>query len=121
MQKAVKIVVFEVVGSPLCVASSDGQKVYDRLAAVLEKDLSVSLSFHNVTTLTSAFLNTAIGQLYGTFDEEQIRSLLKVEDMEKDDLELLRRVIDTAKLYFQNRENFDQAIREELEDEEGDV
>ena len=103
---------FEIVGSPLCVASSDGQKVYDRLAAVLKEGRSVILSFHNITTLTSAFLNAAIGQLYGAFSEEQIRSLLKVQDMQADDLMLLKRVVKTAKLYFKDPQKFDQAVRE---------
>jgi hypothetical protein len=77
MQKELTISIFEVVGSPLCVASSDGQKIYDRLSAALKEGRSAILSFHNVSTLTSAFLNAAIGQLYGEFNEEQIRALLK--------------------------------------------
>ena len=117
MAEDIKISIFGVVGSPLCVASDDGQKVYDRLNAALKANRDVALSFHNVTTLTSAFLNAAIGQLYGTFNEEQIRSLLKVENMEQDDLALLKRVVDNAKLYFKNPQRFNQAIRETLEDE----
>ena len=120
MQSDTTISVFGVVGSPLCVASNDGQKVYDRLAAALKAERRVVLSFHNVSTLTSAFLNSAVGQLYEAFSEEQIRALLKVEDMEPDDLELLKRVIDTAKLYFQDRQRFDQAVREALEDDDDD-
>ena len=121
MQKDIMISIFEVVGSPLCVASSDGQKVHDRLAAVLKEGRSVTLSFHNVTTLTSAFLNAAIGQLYGAFSEEQIRSLLKVQDMQPDDLALLKRVVETAKQYFKDPQKFDQAVRETLEDGRDDV
>ena len=117
MQKEITITIFEVVGSPLCVASGDGQKVYQRLVAVLQKDCKVALSFRNVTTLTAAFLNAAIGQLYGTFSEEQIRSLLKVEDMEPEDRELLKRVVETAKLYFKNPPRFEQVVRETLEDD----
>ena len=117
MSADVTISIFEVVGSPLCVASGDGQKVYDRIAAVLKQDRRVSLSFRNVSTLTSAFLNTAIGQLYGTFTEDQIRTLLTVEDMEADDIALLRRVVDTAKRYFQDPEKFNNAVREVLEDD----
>ena len=113
--------IFEIVGSPLCVASSDGQKVYDRLAAALKEGRGVTLSFHNITTLTSAFLNTAIGQLYGTFSEEQIRSLLKVQDMQSDDLALLKRVVETAKQYFKDPQKFDQAVRETLGDESDDA
>lgn len=119
MSQSVAISVFGVVGSPLCVASGDGQKVYDRLAATLRQNRRVVLSFLNVSTLTSAFLNTAVGQLYGEFEETHIRELLKVEDMEAEDLALLKRVVDTAKLYFKDPERFNQAARETLGGEDG--
>ncbi len=117
MQKEMVISIFEIVGSPLCVASNDGQKVYERLAAALKDGRSVSLSFHNISTLTSAFLNAAIGQLYGGFSEDQIRSLLKVQDMQPDDIALLKRVVETAKQYFNDPQKFDQAVRDVLGDE----
>jgi uncharacterized protein DUF4325 len=121
MQKEMTITIFEIVGSSLCVASSDGQKVYDRLAAALKEGKSAILSFHNVSTLTSAFLNAAIGQLYGEFSEEQIRALLKVQDMEPDDLALLKRVVETAKQYFKDPQKFDQAVRDTLGDDGNDA
>jgi len=104
MSKSLKLSIFEIVGSPLCVASRDGQKICDRLELALKEGLNVTLSFRNVTTLTAAFLNAAIGQLYGTFREEEIRSLLNVEDMQQDDIALLKRVVDTAKRYCQCRD-----------------
>ncbi len=119
MPENIQISMFEVVGGPLCVASNDGQKVYDRIAAALKADRSVTLSFHKVTTLTAAFLNAAIGQLYGTFSEEKIRLLLKAKDVEPVDLALLKRVVDNAKLYFKNPQRFNQVIQETLEDEDG--
>ena len=90
----------------MCVASSDGQKVYQRLAAALKADRDVLLSFRNVTALTAAFLNAAIGQLYGIFNEKHIQNLLKVEDVEQNDLALLKRVVDNAKLYFKDPQRF---------------
>jgi len=120
MQKEMTISIFEVVGSPLCVASSDGQKVYERLAIALKEGRSVTLSFHNVSILTSAFLNAAIGQLYGEFSEGNIRSLLKVQDMQPDDLALLKRVVETAKQYFSDPQKFDQAVRDSLGVESND-
>ena len=105
----------------MCVASGDGQKVYERLESGLKSGHRVVLSFRNVTTLTSAFLNAAIGQLYGTFNSEQIRSLLEVKDIEQDDLELLKRVIETAKQYFRDPEKFDQAVQDVLEEETDDT
>lgn len=116
MNKTVDISVFEVVGDALCVASNDGQKVYDRLFPALKKQSRTTLSFRNVTALTSAFLNTAIGQLYGEFSEEEIRELLAVKDIEPDDLALLKRVVDSAKQYFKDPGKFKQAIREAEEE-----
>ena len=121
MIKNVALSVFEIVGNSLCVASDDGQKVFNRLDVALKEGQNVTLSFRNVTTLTSAFLNAAIGQLYGTFTEDQIRSLLKVQDMQQDDLALLKRVVETAKHYFKDPARFEQAVRETLGDEGNDV
>jgi hypothetical protein len=121
MKTNLELSLYEIVGTPLCVASDDGQKVYDRLAAALEEGRSITLSFHNITTLTSAFLNAAIGQLYGKFTEEQIRALLKVRDMPPDDMALLKRVVETAKQYFKDPQRFDQAVREAMEDGSNDA
>jgi hypothetical protein len=114
MNEILELSIFETVGSPLCVASGDGQKVHDRIKTALAEGRNVVLSFRNVTTLTSAFLNAAIGQLYGEFTEEQIRSLLKVQDMQQDDIALLKRVVGTAKQYFKDPEQFDKAVCETM-------
>ncbi|MFQ5684466.1 MAG: STAS-like domain-containing protein [Candidatus Binatia bacterium] len=109
MEKSLTLSVLEVVGSPLCVASDDGQKVYQRIAAAIKEGQSVTVSFLNVSSLTSAFLNAAIGQLYGSFSENEIRAKLKVTDLEPDDRLLLKRVVDTAKEYFKDPERFKKA------------
>ena len=117
MSENIRISMLEVVGSPFCVASDDGQKVHKHLDAALRANQDVVLSFHNVTALTAAFLTAAVGELYGTFSEEEIRSLLKVEDIEQDNLALLNSVIKDAKLYFKDPKRYNQAIREVLEDQ----
>lgn len=116
MIEKILIRVFEVVGSSLCVASDDGQKVHDQIADAFKKDKNVTLSFLNVESLTSAFLNAAVGQLYAEFNEQKIKSSLEVADMEPDDLGLLKRVVDTAKEYFKNpdRAKAVRKAREEL-------
>jgi len=116
MSQSLALSIYEIVGSSSCVASDDGQKVHDRIAVALREGRRVTLSFRNVSSLTSAFLNAAIGQLYGEFTEEQIRSLLKVQDMQSDDLGLLKRVVDTAKQYFKDPQRFHQATRQALEE-----
>ena len=121
MSKNIRISMFEVVGSPFCVASDDGQKVHKHLDAALRTNQKVALSFHNVTALTAAFLTAAVGELYGTFSEEKIRSLLKVEDAEPADIALLDRVIRNTKLYFEDPKRFNQAVREVMGDDDDDI
>jgi hypothetical protein len=114
MEKGLIISPYEIVGSPLCVASDDGQKVFDRIAAALKEGKSITVSFRNVTSLTSAFLNAAIGQLYSSFSQEEIRARLKVKDLPPADLTLLKRVVDTAKEYFKDPDRFKKAERAAL-------
>ncbi len=114
MNEIITLPVFEIVGSSLCVASDDGEKVYERIRKAVKQERSVALSFINITSLTSAFLNAAIGQLYGEFSEEEIRAKLTVKDMEPDDLVLLKRVVETAKAYFKNPKLHNKATAEFL-------
>jgi hypothetical protein len=116
MSDSITVKVFEIVGNGFCVSADDGQKVHDQIAIALREGKKVNLSFLNVESLTSAFLNAAIGQLYGEFSEEQIRTGLSVKDMSNDDIALLIRVVDTAKQYFKYPERFKKAREEVLED-----
>jgi hypothetical protein len=105
LQKPLELSVIQQVGSPLCVASDDGQKVFDEVCFALKQQQPVQLSFFGVEILTAAFLNVAIGQLYGVFSHEQIQNLLQVEDIESNNLVLLKQVVDNAKAYFENLKN----------------
>ena len=120
MNDRILINIFEVVGSSLCVASDDGQKVFGRLRLALEQERAVTLSFNNVDGLTSAFLNAAVGQLYGVFSADHIRAYLQVRDMLPEDLVLLKRVVDTAKVYFKDPEHFQNVTREIMGDDDDD-
>jgi len=60
--------------------------------------------------MTSAFLNAAVGQLYGEFNEDVIREHLSVIDAEGDQLVLLKRVVDRAKEFFRDPEPYHAAV-----------
>jgi hypothetical protein len=115
MPEPVIIRVFDIVGTPLCVSSADGQFVFDKLAPLLREGRQVILSFAQVETLISAFLNTAIGQLYGDHElsEAKIRELLSVRDMAPEDVVLLKRVVENAKAYFRDPERFKRVTGQE--------
>jgi hypothetical protein len=118
MSKEVIVRVFDIVGGPLCVSAEDGQRVHNKIVPLLREGQKVVLSFEQVETLISAFLNAAVGQLYGEFPEERIRELVSVRDMDEEDVAVLKRVVENAKAYFKAPKQFDQAWKEELGDEE---
>lgn len=100
----------------LCVSADDGQKLHDAIFRYMKENQPVVVSFKNVETMISAFLNAAIGQLYGEFTDEQIRNLLSVREMQVDDLGLLKRVIENSKVYFANRRSFDDQWKEDSDE-----
>jgi len=112
MSQEIVVRVFDIVGGPLCVASDDGTLVHDKIAPLLREGKKVVLSFAQVETVISAFLNAAIGRLYGEFKEEEIRERLSVRDMPPEDLVLLKRVVDNAKAYFKDPKRFKGAVGE---------
>ena len=118
MKTPVIVRIFDIVGGPLCVSADDGQRVHDKIVPLLRDGKEVALSFEQVETLISAFLNAAIGQLYGEFPEDHIRELVSVRDMDEEDQAVLNRVVDNAKRYFANTSTVDKAWTEEVGDDE---
>ncbi len=118
MTEPITAKVTAIVGGGLCVSSEDGQKVHDKIVPLLREGRPVALSFEGVDTLISAFLNAAIGQLYGEFSEEQIRQLLSVKDMTQEDLGILKRVVENAKKFPFKKQANDATWKEVIGDEE---
>lgn len=118
MTEKITIRVADIIGSALCISSEDGQKVFDILKPLIESGKQVILSFERINTIISLFLNAAIGQLYGSFSEEQIQSQLEYSNMADDDREILERVVDNAQKYYANPDGYDEAWALESDDEE---
>lgn len=105
--------VCDIIGGPLAVAADDGQLVCDAVAAHLREGQAVQLSFDSVTTLTGAFLQAAIGQLYGTYPGSRIRCLLAVPDLSPDDQTMIEQAVQNAKAYYANPQAYDEAWKTE--------
>lgn len=109
--------IYQTVGSGICVATEDGDKVFTKLKSLLEAGKKVEVSFKNVETLTTAFLNAAIGQLYGgDFQPSVLVEGIKYSDITGSDTKLVDLVVENAKLYFQNPAQHDKALSEALEE-----
>lgn len=85
--------VSKVADSEWCVASVDGEKLSRKVISALRQDKKIVLSFDNVSALTPAFLNAAVGPIYGEFDENKIYDLFRVDHMSEEDMELLQYVV----------------------------
>ena len=104
------------VGDSFCVEAEDGQKVFEMIKKAFTEKRKVTLSFLNIEMLTTAFLNTAVGQLYRDFHEDEIRENLKVENISQSGLVSLKRVVDTAKLYYKDPEAMQRSINDIMGD-----
>jgi hypothetical protein len=109
--------IYELVGSNAAVSSATGQKVYNIIEKSIDKGLIANLNFANIDLLTTAFLNSAIGQLYSKFTSEKLQTNLKLSNIQNEDKLLLKKVTDRAKEYFKDKENLDNIIKDSLGDE----
>lgn len=111
-EEKVKIRVIEAAGSNCCVAACDGQKVHDRIADAFRNNRKIELSFAETDEITPAFLNAAVGQLYGTFPVELIENNLSFTDHDPEDEVALKRVMERAKSYFEHAYSCRKAFRD---------
>lgn len=102
----------EIIGSPLAMSSRDGQVVHGLVCEALEGGRQVILDFAGVSNMTSAFLNTAIGQLYGRYRESVIRSQLEIANVKPSQVGLVHASIRRAKEYFNDPEGTRRAYAE---------
>ena len=96
--------IIDVIDGAICVDAQDGEKVFEAIKDHLKNRENVTLSFEGVEFVISAFLNVAIGKLYGVCSEEEIKENFSVEHMKQEDVIKLKRAIDNGKAFYKNRE-----------------
>lgn len=110
-----ELMISKVIDGNTAIAPSKGEKVHDEIRKALINKETVFLDFSGMELMTTAFLNSAIGQLYSEFTTEVLRDQLKIKYISQGDAVLLKKVTDTAKLYFSNPEDFEGNINERLD------
>lgn len=108
----ITINIVNTIGDVYGVEAEDGQKVFELIVRAFNDKKKVVLSFQNIEMLTTAFLNTAVGQLYKDHTEDFIKESLKVSDISESGKVALKRVVDTAKLYYKDPEALKRSIDE---------
>lgn len=103
------LIVKNIIDSDIAVATDAGDKVFNEIVFHLSKKQPITLDFNDITILTTAFLNAAIGQLYSneSFSSEFLNDYLKVINVQSEDKPLFSMVIRSAKEYFKNKKGFE--------------
>jgi len=82
----------------------------------LDEKKYVILSFKDIKLLITAFLNTAIGQLYKDFSSDEIETYLSKIDFDPIFIPTWEKVVNGAPIYYSNPKKFESDISEIMED-----
>lgn len=104
-----------IIGSPSALTQEQGDQVYFEIINSFKKSEPITLDFSNVESMISPFLNNAIGKLYENYNSDQIRSMLKMEHFPPEKNSTLNIVISNAKKYYADKENFEKAVKDVID------
>jgi hypothetical protein len=85
---------------PICVDPEDGGRLCSEIHELLDSGDSVCLDFCGVSTVTSSFLNAAIGCLYASYQPDELTARLNCTGLDQTDEAILRLVQSNAIRYF---------------------
>lgn len=117
MDNKYRINIYNEVNGVAAVSAVDGKLICEKIRAALNSDKCIILDFLNVEFVTSAFFNTAVGNLYSDFNDDVISNIELINITDSDRM-LYTQVIERAKEYYCNpdyRENLLNALKEEID------
>lgn len=103
--QSVVINVKEIISSDLAVTSVSGEALYKKIMLNLKEKVDTYIDFAGISLLTTAFLNSAIGQLYKDYSREDLNKALHVLNLSDNDLKIFSMVTKRARDYFSNRDS----------------
>lgn len=89
-----------IIQSKLGVSSDQGQKIFKILASNVSKKIHTTIYFDDIDVLTTAFLNTAIGNLYATANNDTLNQYITISPMG-----ISKSKLDKIKLVMENSRN----------------
>lgn len=106
-----KINVRECIGTPSAITQEDGNLIYEEICKAIDNQEKIELDFSEIESMISPFLNNAIGKLYAKYSSEQINAYLKLENVSAEKIPTIRIVINNAKRYYSDKENFEKIAK----------
>jgi len=89
----------EIIKSNLAVNADQAEEIYDLIKNYVDKQQEVGVDFSDIDTLTTAFLNIAIGKLYSIGDTETLNKYVHISSigLSKFQLSKIKLVMKNAK------------------------
>ncbi len=111
-----RLSVKDIINSPLAVSTEKGEMVFKTINSHLQNNEKVIIDFKGIDLMITAFLNAAIGKLYGnkSYSSQFLNDHIKLDNIEKEDISLFKDVIERAKEYFEDKEAFENDANEML-------
>lgn len=118
MAEPIQVVVHEIIGSARAVDAADGAKIYEIVLAALMNGQNVRLSFDGIRMVITAFVNEAVGKLYGAMPSDQVDQLLEICDVPEAFQISIDKSVEWSKAFFADPEKMQRALLEEFDNDE---
>jgi hypothetical protein len=96
------------------VSSDDGDILFIKIEQLIKEKIIVELDFAEITIMTTAFLNSAIGQLYSEFKSDELNRFIRLINVQEEDALLFKKVISRAKEFFANKDDFESSANDTI-------
>jgi len=110
MNKENLVYIRDFILSDIAVVAEDGKKVNAEIRKYLENDEPVVVDFEGVDLVNTAFLNTAIGELYKDYTSDFLNKYLTIL-LNESDFKSLKLVIERAKDFYNNTDSFNDSVK----------
>lgn len=92
--------------------SEAAEKVFSAICKSLDSNIPVEVDFAEIDYMISAFLNVAIGQLYGHYKgkEKWLKENVHFVNMNEDDRVILNKSITRAIEYYSDKDIIDKSV-----------
>jgi hypothetical protein len=107
----------DLVGNELCISSNSGQKVFSNLRSAISQGNKVCISFENIKSLSPAFIESAIGQLYNGNIQGNIDEKLSFVNISPGRKLIVDEVIREAKEYYSDPAGYTEKMKELFADD----
>ncbi len=116
MNKENQILIKNFILSDIAVVAEDGKKINTEIRRYLDANESVIIDFDGIELVNTAFLNTAIGELYKDYTSDFLNEHLTIL-LNESDFKSLKLVIERAKDFYNDTDSFNDSVRKSFKDE----